>query len=72
MCLEHDSTLTLCWFESNCMKLNTDKCHLINSGNKHESFWSDIGNGRTWESNHAKLLGINMTEAWFSCAEIMK
>ena len=55
MCLEHDSALTVCWFESNCMKLNTDKCHLINSGNKHESFWSDIGNGRIWESNHVKL-----------------
>ena len=38
MCLEHDSALPVCWFESNYMKLNTDKFHLIISGNKHESF----------------------------------
>ena len=38
MCLEHDSALAVCWFESNGVKLNTDKCHLIISGNKHEIF----------------------------------
>ena len=26
--LEHDSMLTVEWFESNYMKLNQDKCHL--------------------------------------------
>ena len=41
MRLEHDSALAVCWFESNYMKLNTDKCHLIISGNKHASFWAD-------------------------------
>ena len=41
MRLEHDSALAVCWFESNYMKLNTDKCHLIISGNKHGSFWAD-------------------------------
>ena len=46
MCLEHDPALAACRFESNYMKLNTDKCHLIISSNKHESFWADIGNGR--------------------------
>ena len=60
MRLEHDSALAVCWFESNYMKLNTDKCHLIISGNKHESFWADIGNDRIWESNYVKLLGINI------------
>ena len=60
MHLEHDSALAVCWFESNYMKLNTDKCHLIISGNKHESFWADIGNDRIWESNYVKLLGINI------------
>ena len=29
MRLEHDTPLSVCWFESNYMKLNTDKCHLI-------------------------------------------
>ena len=43
MRLEHDSALAMCWFESNYMKLNTDKCHLIMSGNKHESFWAEYG-----------------------------
>ena len=57
---EHESALAECWFESNCMKLNTDKCYLIISGNKHESFWADIGNDRIWESNYVKLLGINI------------
>ena len=60
MRLEHDSALAVCWFESNYMKLNTDKCHLRISGNKHESFWADIGNDRIWESNYVKLLGINL------------
>ena len=44
--LEHDSALAVCWFESNYMKLNTDLCHLIISGNKHESLWANIGNDR--------------------------
>ena len=60
MRLEHDSALAACWFESNYMKLNTDKSHLIISGNKHESFEVDIGNDRIWESNYVKLLGINL------------
>ena len=59
MCLEHDTVLTVCWFESNYMKLNTDKCHLIISGNKHESLWTDIWNDKIWESNNVKLLGVN-------------
>ena len=42
------------------MKLNTDKCHLIISGNKHESFWTYIGSDRIWESDYVKLLGINI------------
>ena len=57
---EHESALAECWFESNYMKLNTDKCYLIISGNKHESFWAVIGNDRVWESNYVKLLGINI------------
>ena len=30
--LEHDSLLAIEWFESNCIKLNEDKCHFIISG----------------------------------------
>ena len=29
------------WDENNYMKLNTDKCHLIISGHKHESEWAN-------------------------------
>ena len=63
MCLEHDSTLAVCWFESNYVKLNTDKCHLIISGNKHESLWAYIGNDRIWEPNYVKLLGITINRS---------
>ena len=48
MLLEHDTARTVCWFESNYMKLNTDKYHLIISLNKHESLWTDIGNDKIW------------------------
>ena len=46
MRLEHDSVLAVCWFERNYIKLNNDKCHLIISGNKHESLWAYIENER--------------------------
>ena len=32
--LEHNSELVVAWFEINYVKLNTDKCHLLVSGNK--------------------------------------
>ena len=32
--LENNSELAIAWFEMNYMKLNTDKCHLLISGNK--------------------------------------
>ena len=60
MCLEHDTALTACWFESNYMKFNTEKCHLIISGNKHESLWADIRNDKIWESSNVKFLGVNI------------
>ena len=60
MRLKHDIALTVCWFESNYMKLNTDKCHIIISGNKHESLWTDIWNDKKWESNNVKFLGVNI------------
>ena len=42
------------------MKLNTDKCHLLVTGHKHEWTWAKIGNDLIWESNEVKLLGINI------------
>ena len=58
--LEHDSAIAICWFESNYMKLNTEKCHLLISGNKNEHMWAKVGNDKIWESNTVKLLGITI------------
>ena len=58
--LEHDALLVIEWFEANYMKLNTDKCHLLVAGHKHEWVWAKIGNEIIWESNEEKLLGINI------------
>ena len=58
--LEHDSALAICWFERNYMKLNTDKCHLLISGNKNEHIWAKVGNEKILESKPVNLLGITI------------
>ena len=58
--LEHDSTLAISWFESNYMKLNTDKCHLLISGSDSEFMWAKIGEDVIWEDSSVKLLGIDI------------
>ena len=58
--LEHDTALAVCWFDSNFMKLNTDKCFLLVSGNKHESLWAKVGEDKIWESKSVTLLGIEI------------
>ena len=40
---QHDSHLAVEWFESNYMKLNQDKCHILVSGYKHKNIWARIG-----------------------------
>ena len=35
--LEYDIALAIGWFENNFMKINQHKCHLLVSGNKHET-----------------------------------
>ena len=42
------------------MKLNTDKCHLIISGYKHEQVWAQGNKDKIWESADVKLLGITI------------
>ena len=56
--LEHDSMLATERFESNYMKLNGGKCHLLLSGYKHEVMWANIGQSQIWESKEQKLLGV--------------
>ena len=50
--------LAIRWFEYNYMTLNTNKCHLIVSGCKHEQVWANIRKDLIWESNDVNLLGI--------------
>ena len=54
--LEHNTALAAEWFESNFMKLNQDKCHLLVSGHKHETVWANISETKIWESDEQKLL----------------
>jgi len=42
------------------MKLNTDKCHLLVSGHKHEEMWIRIGQDKIWEDKTVKLLGVTI------------
>ena len=58
--LEHDSLLAIEWFENNYMKLNSDKCHLLISGFKHQCHWAKVGDFKIWESWHERLLGVDI------------
>ena len=60
--LEENTELALCWFENNCMKLNTGKCHLIVSVYKHEQVLVQGGGDKIWESVDVKLLGVAINE----------
>ena len=70
--LKHDSNLTIEWFESNYVKQNQDKCHLLVSRYKHENISALIGEAKIWESSRQKLLGAvidrdsNLNEYVFS------
>ena len=44
----------------NYMKPNTDKCHLLISGNKNEYMLAKLNQDIVWESNDAKLLGVTI------------
>ena len=56
--LEHDSLLAIEWYESNYMKLNKNKCHLLLSGKKYEHIFANVGKEQIWESSSEKLLGV--------------
>ena len=58
--LEHNYELAISWFEMNYMEFNTDKCHLLISGNKSEQIRSKLDRDLVWESNDVKLLGITL------------
>ena len=48
------------WFESNYMKLNEDKCHILLSEYKYEMMFAKSGRSRNWESETQKLLGVTI------------
>ena len=56
--LKHDSNLAIEWFESNYVKQNQDKCHLLVSGYKHENIWARIAEVKIWDSSKQTLLGV--------------
>ena len=58
--LEHNSELAVAWFEMNYMKLNTDKCYPMISGNKNEYMWAKMDEDIVWESNDVTLLGVTI------------
>ena len=58
--LENDSVLSTERFECNYMKLNQNNCHLLISGHKYESVWTNVGSFKIWDSNDQKLLGVNI------------
>ena len=58
--IEQQSNIALKWFEDNNMKMNSGKCYLFVSGNKHENMWAKIGDDQIWESRTVKLLGITI------------
>ena len=44
----------------NCVKLNTDKCDLLISGNKNEQMWAKLDRNIVWESSDVNFLGIRL------------
>lgn len=40
--LEHSFEFAIVWFEINYLKLDTDKCHLLISGNIKEGIWEKL------------------------------
>ena len=58
--LEQNSELATAWFKMNYMKLNTDKCHLLISGNENVYMWVKLNEDIVWESNDVKLLRVTI------------
>ena len=61
--VEHNAFLAIEWFETNNMKLNKDKCHLLVSGHKYENVWVKMGDEKNlgkckikinWNGNRKK------------------
>ena len=58
--LEHNAFLATEWFETNNIKINKDKRHLLISGHKYENVWVKKEDEKIWESAKQKLLGMKI------------
>ena len=58
--LEHEAETIICWFESNYMKLNTEKCHLMIGGNRYEHCYAQLGEDQIWETWQVNFLRITL------------
>ena len=58
--LEGNAEFAIKWFNKNYMKLNTEKCKFLISGNKFEECWIKVGESQIWESKNVKLLGVTI------------
>ena len=52
--------LVIAWFQNNYMKLNTDKCHLIEVGDKFEHAWVRVGPDKIRQDHSTKLLVVSI------------
>ena len=57
--LEHDTNLTIEWFDSSYMKPNQGKCHLRISAHKFETIRAKIEKTQTRGGREQKLLGVD-------------
>ena len=57
--LENDSNIIIQWFADNCMKLNTDKCHLlILCRNSNQQITVNVGDSVIENTEEETLLGV--------------
>ena len=60
---EHDDFLATEWFETNNMKPNKDKCHLLISGHKYQKYqnvWVKMGDEKIWERAKQNLIEMEI------------
>ena len=52
--LGKNSAIALTWFETNYMKLNSDKCHQLVSDHHSEEMFFNIGNNKIWGNKNVE------------------
>ena len=58
--IEESSAITLTWFETNYVKWNSNKCHLLVSRQHYEKMLINIENNRILKNKNVELLGITI------------